>query len=443
MTITDQQAATKYTRYPSYKPSDINWLGDIPEEWQVKRLKYLSDFINGFAFDSESYAEDGIPVLRIGDIKEIIKPQNMKRVPKELAVGLERFLIEDEDILLALTGATIGKTAVFNSPESTLLNQRVAIIRTHRIAQKFLAYFIGSTIFKKYIDYLCYGGAQENIGRGDIGSIFVPFAEIDEQCAIADFLDKKTRLIDNVIAKKQKLIKLLKEKRQGVITHTVTKGLDSKAKMKPSGNDWLGDIPEDWEFKRTKYLGDPLIGLTYSPDDVVNEDEGILVLRSSNVQNGRIDLTDNVYVSKAIPEKLWVKPGDILICSRNGNVKLIGKNALIDDTLQNSTFGAFMAVFRSKNPEYIHYFFNSTLFTSQSGMFATSTINQLTNSMLKNMELPVPPEDTQLAIVKFLNTETAKIDSIVTKVKSQIWKLREYRQTLITNAVTGEIRVTE
>ncbi|QBG35956.1 restriction endonuclease subunit S [Litorilituus sediminis] len=211
---------------------------------------------------------------------------------------------------------------------------------------------------------------------------------------------------------------------------------------KPSTIDWLEEIPSQWKTTRLKYLGNAIIGLTYSPDEVVEKEseDATLVLRSSNVQNGKISLLDNVYVSKDIPEKLRTKKDDILICSRNGSRALIGKNARIDESSANMTFGAFMTIFRSKYNEYLSHVFNSKLFEYQSGSFLTSTINQLTTGNLNSFEIPFPPEDELEPINNFLNHETAKIDKLISKQEKLIELLKEKRQAVISHAVTKGLR---
>ena len=190
-------------------------------------------------------------------------------------------------------------------------------------------------------------------------------------------------------------------------------------------------------------LGEALIGLTYSPRDIVNEGEGILVLRASNIYGGQLVYTDNVFVQCFVPERLITQKGDILICSRSGSRALIGKNARIDSLSSGATFGAFMTVFRSPHNDYIHHVFNSKLFDYQSGAFITSTINQLTLGILKNFKIAWPPLSEQRAIADFLNRETAKLDSLVAKVHEAIELLREKRTALISAAVTGQIDVRE
>ncbi|MFT5700281.1 MAG: type I restriction enzyme S subunit [Desulforhopalus sp.] len=199
---------------------------------------------------------------------------------------------------------------------------------------------------------------------------------------------------------------------------------------------WLNRIPDHWQIKRLKYLGDAIIGLTYSPNDVVEESKGVLVLRSSNIQNKKLTYEDNVYVDKRVSPKLVTQKGDILICARNGSRALIGKNAQIDDRSTGLTFGAFMSIFRGPLNDYLSQVFNSTLFEYQSGSFLTSTINQLTTGNLNNFEIPLPPEDERAQIANFLDHETAKIDTLIEKQQQLIALLKEKRQAVISHAVT-------
>lgn len=207
-------------------------------------------------------------------------------------------------------------------------------------------------------------------------------------------------------------------------------------KYKDSNIHWLGQIPANWDLKKLKFLGTAILGLTYSPEDIVQEDEGKLVLRSSNVQKGRIVYDDNVYVNTEVPAHLIVKKGDILICSRNGSRDLIGKNALISDTEKEQTFGAFMTIFRSKYGPFLRYVLDSNLFHSQLGRFLTSTINQLTVHTLNNFEIPFPPLNEQNAITAFLDKTVPEIDALIAKKEELLSKLSEKRTAMITHAVT-------
>jgi type I restriction enzyme S subunit len=192
---------------------------------------------------------------------------------------------------------------------------------------------------------------------------------------------------------------------------------------------------------RLKYLGEAIIGLTYSPSDIVEEGQGTLVFRSSNVQGGKIVFTDNVYVSSPIPEKLVTKQGDILICSRNGSRALIGKNATIDSQAEGLTFGAFMTIYRSRHNNYIGCVLNSPLFEFQAGAFMTSTINQLTIGVLNNFEIPMPPANERDKIANHIKKETANFDALTAEAQRAIDLLQERRTALISAAVTGQIDV--
>lgn len=220
------------------------------------------------------------------------------------------------------------------------------------------------------------------------------------------------------------------------------KAYPSYKEYKPSNVDWLGEIPEHWDVKKLKFLGTALIGLTYSPDDVVDENylgKKYLVLRSSNIQNNKIELSDTVFVTKEIPQELKVQKDDILICARNGSRLLVGKSARINSALPNTTFGAFMTVFRSKINPFLSFYFNSTQFQSQTTIFLTTTINQLTNHDLNEVWVSVPPLSEQQMIADFLDRETAKIDSLIQKRNDLIKLLQEKRSAVISHAVTKGI----
>jgi type I restriction enzyme, S subunit len=208
-------------------------------------------------------------------------------------------------------------------------------------------------------------------------------------------------------------------------------------KYKDSGVEWIKEIPEGWEVKRLKFLGKAIIGLTYDPSEIVDNQNGTLVLRASNIQDSSLSMKDCIYVEKNIPEKLRTKKDDILICSRNGSKRLIGKNIMLDEKLTNSTFGAFMTVFRSKYANFISKVLNSQIFKSQTGLYSTVTINQLTTSILNNIIIAFPKNELERKqISEFLETQTTQFDELIAKSKAQITLLEEKRQATINQAVT-------
>ena len=207
--------------------------------------------------------------------------------------------------------------------------------------------------------------------------------------------------------------------------------------MKESGIDWIGQIPEEWEVIKFKYLGDVKQGLTYSPSDIVDKDEGILVLRSGNIQNGILDFNNNVYVKTKVAESILLRKNDILITARNGSSALIGKNAIIDTDIK-ATFGAFMMVFRANKSLFAKFAFYlmNVSFNFYRTFFTTSTVNQLTAAIFNGIEVPLPSISEQQKIADFLDKKTAQLDKVKSLLEEQIQKLKDYRASLIYEVVT-------
>jgi len=265
---------------------------------------------------------------------------------------------------------------------------------------------------------------------------------LDEQKRISAFLDSKCADIDELLQEMATQRALLDERRSALITMSLSGVFSGNHDLVESGIPWIGHIPSHWEVMRLKHLGRASIGLTYSPTDVVEDpSEGTLVLRSGNIQNGRISLEDNVFVRTPVPSHLRTLEGDILICVRNGSVRLIGKSAVITDEMAGVTWGAFMSVFRSPMNQYLSWVLRSSIFSQQLGLFATSTINQLTNATLHNFQVPVPPEDERRSLVRALEDECGRIDDLEAELERSTALLNERKTAIITTAVTGQMEV--
>ncbi|TWU50062.1 Type-1 restriction enzyme EcoKI specificity protein [Candidatus Brocadiaceae bacterium B188] len=420
---------SKYKPYPSYKPTSIEWLGEIPEGWECRKTKFVSDFINGYAFDSELYVESGIPIIRIGDIAEEIDFGNVKRFHNKNLVGLDKFKVLKGDLLLALTGATIGKAFEYKSKELAYLNQRVGILRGKRLYQYFLKYFFYSYTVKETINYLCNGGAQENISKTQIGNIFIPLPPLPEQQTIAAFLDRETAKIDVLVEKEGKMIELLKEKRSALITKAVTKGLDPNVKLKPSGVECPDKKPTHWNVRKLKYsVSSKNIKIKNSnykvaleniesfsgkfiESEISFEGEGIS-FDSNSVLYGKL----RPYLCKVfLPNKAGICVSELLV--------LVPDNKISDK-------------------KFIFYYMLSYLFTNIiSGETFGTKMPRADWRIVGNFKLFLPPLPEQKAIASFLDRETTKIDKLIEKIGHQIELLKEYRQSLITSAVTGKIDV--
>lgn len=413
-------------KYDSYKDSGIEWLGMIPRDWKVVRLRYLCDISTGDK-DTINREDDGQYPFYV----------RSKKIERISTFGY------DEEAILTPGDGDICKIWHYVQGKFEC-HQRVYKLSKFKINGKFLYYYLMSN-FEKEVFKLSAKSTVDSLRRPMFQNFTVAFGSMSEQEAIAEFLDRKTYEIDTLIKKKKQLIALLKEERTAIINHVVTKGINPDVKYKHSGIDWIGEIPKHWEVKKLKYLGDAFGGLTYSPNDVVdNSDEGVLVLRSSNIQDGRLSLLDNVYVNLRISEKLTLRRGDILICSRNGSQRLIGKNICIDRDMEGNTFGAFMMIFRSAHWKFLKHFFNSSVFTSQSGLFLTVTINQLTSNMINNFYVAFPPSNTEQCIIAdYLEKKFSEIDSVINKIEKEIELMQEYKTALISEVVTGKVDIRE
>ena len=431
-------------RYERYKDSGIPWLGEVPEHWEVKRLKFLTNKIVDGAHFTPTYVNEGVHFLRVTDIQEKnIDMEKIKYIPLEEHQELiKRCNPQKGDLLLSKNGTIgISKKIDWNWEFSIFVS--LCLIKFNSlISSNYAKYFFDSNSLQEQIFGLIKKNTVINLHLDKIENFWFVLPSLKEQTAIAHYLDTKLGEIDALIDKQQTLLEKLAEQRTAVITHAVTKGLNPTAPMKNSGVEWLGDVPAHWDVKRLKFLGDIILGLTYSPENITNEDNGTLVLRSSNIQNGKLVYEDNVFVNSDIPKRMVTTDKDILICSRNGSRSLIGKCALIEKDGLNQTFGAFMTVYRTPYRKFVYYSLNSEIFKSQLGLFLTSTINQLTTQVLGNFNIAFPPLEEQSSITEYLDHETAKIDRLCETVNQTIGRLKEYRTALITQAVTGKIKVT-
>lgn len=272
-------------------------------------------------------------------------------------------------------------------------------------------------------------------------SVSIPKPDKNTQRKIADFLDRETARIDLLIEKKEKSFELVKQKRDATILDAVTLGVADDQDTQDTNISWAPKIPSNWIMKKLKFVGSATIGLTYSPDQLTNENLGIPVLRANNIQNGKITRENMVFVDTKVPNNLILNVGDILICSRNGSRSLIGKNGLITSEFEGMTFGVFNTVFRSKIGDYLYWAMQSPMFKHQSSSFLTSTINQLTTTTLMNLSVPIPPRDEQKKIISYLTEKERYFVSKTEKIEQSIKLLREYKAALITAAVTGQIDV--
>ena len=430
-------ASKEVKKYPSYRDSGNPWLGQMPEHWKVVRLQNIL----------RSTAErdrPALPLLSVVREKGVIlrdsedSEENHNVIPEDLR---NYKVVREGQFAMNKMKAWQGSYGV--SPYEGIVSPAYFTFSIAGVNGKFLHSALRS---REYVRFFTQASDGVRIGQWDLSpsrmrEIPVLVPPPDEQAAIVRYLDDTDQRIRDYVSAKERLIALLEEERQAVIHQAVTRGLNPNVRLEPSGVEWLGEVPEHWDVRRIRTLGQAIIGLTYSPQDMTDAEAGSLVLRASNISGGRVVDADNVYVRCEIPDKLLLTEGDILICSRSGSRNLIGKNARIDSESAGATFGAFMTILRGPNNDYLHQVFNSKLFEYQSGAFLTSTINQLTLGILNDMKIPFPPLEEREAILDHVKESTESLDAAIDRARRQIELMEEYRTRLIADVVTGQIDV--
>lgn len=400
------------------KDSGIEWIGEIPEDWEVVKIRHIA-FAESSGLSVDNLLDDG----------------NYEVYDANKLVGyLDNNPVKTNYISIIKDGAGVGRTRLMQQNTNVIGTMNYIIAKN--IDLNYLYYTLQVFDFEKYAT----GSTIPHIYFKDYANEYIALQDNKVQKDIVKHLDFEVDKIIKLVDKVNEQIENLEDYKKSIITEAVTKGLDKNVEMKDSGIEWIGEIPKHWNMLRIKNLGICRNGLTYSPSDTCDEKDGTLVLRSSNVQNGKIVLNNNVYVKKRIPDYLMVKNGDILICSRNGSKELIGKNAIINNI--DATFGAFMMIYRSKNPKLMYYVLNSNIFQYYLGTFFTSTINQLTNSNFENMKIVWCDDiNEQEQIVRYLDKKTKLIDDSIAIKQKQLDTLEEYKKSLIYEYVTGKKEV--
>lgn len=420
------------------KDSGIPWVGQIPADWDMHPLYYY-------------FGERNRP-NRLGKNNNLLSLSYGKIIKKDINTneGLlpasynSYNIIEPLDIVLRLTDLQNDKRSLrtgLSFERGIITSAYVTLKPVKQVSSVFFHYLLHAYDVSKVL-YNMGNGVRQSLNYDELSKLPLIEPPLAEQKKIADFLDKKCGEVDALAHNIQQQIDTLEQYKRAIITETVTKGLNPSAPMKDSGIPWIGQIPKHWEIIRFKNLGMARNGLTYTPRDTVDAG-GVLVLRASNIQNNALNLQDIVYVNKYIPHRLMLKSNDILICSRNGSAKLIGKNALIPKGL-TASFGAFMMVYRCRFPHYLRFILNSDVFMYNLSSFLTSTVNQLTTDNFLNIRFAYTQDlNEQKNIVLYLDDKCGKIDALIKTKQEQLAKLEEYKKAIIFECVTGKKPVPE
>ncbi len=438
----------KYKKYPSYKDSGIDWLGEIPSEWFNTKLKYHSFIYNGNSIsdnEKENYENldinNSIPYVSTKDIDSnflTINYDNGMRVP----ICNNKFKIaKKSSTLICIEGGSAGKKLALLNEKVCFVNKLACIDSYNGLDKRFSNYIVRSSIFN-YLFNLATTGLIPGVSINQLKDFEIILPSIKEQQQIANFLDKATAKIDTLIEKQTKQIELLKEKRQAVISHAVTKCINPNVPMKDSGVEWLGEIPEHWEVKKLKYIStvnDESLSENYSEDFEIN------YIDIGSVTTGSINKYEKMMYSTAPSRaKRIVKNGDILVSTVRTYLKAIAPISLKEDNFIVSTG---FAVIRSKNKiisDFMKYGLLSNYFID---LVEASSVGisypAINASDLITFKIAIPPLQEQQQIANYLDNKTSKIDTLIEKSNKSIELLKEKRTALISAAVTGKIDVRE
>lgn len=423
-------------KYEKYKDSGIEWVGEIPINWDKLKIGRTFHKIGSGTTPNtnrdEYYVNGNINWLNTGDLNDTYINDTNKKITKvalnEISTLRE---FEEDSIVIALYGATIGKLGHLKIKTST--NQACCVLSdSEKIKNRFLFYCLLTA--RDFIISKSYGGGQPNISQELIKQLYLPAPSLSEQTQISRYLDHQTAIIDSLIAKKEKLVALLKEQRQAIINEAVTKGLNPKAKMKDSGIEWLGEVPEDWEVVKLKYL----VSIN-SNEETSNQNSEVFKVALENIESetGRYleSSTENQFEGVG---NNFVK-GDVLFNKLRpylSKVYLANCNGLSVGELlvlsPNSQINSEFLFYRLLSPSFIEVVNSSTY---------GAKMPRANWNFIGNLPIPVPNILVQVIITKRLNEYLSKHDRILELSINQIGKLKEYRQSIISEAVTGKVDV--
>ena len=438
MTDRAETRPQRFRPYPEYRDSGVDWLGDIPERWEVMRLSWLTKCLDGnrIPLNSEERGrmQGDYPYYGANSILDYV----------------DQWLFDEELVLLGEDGAPFfdrSRPVAFRVTGKIWVNNHAHVLRPQAtIDAEFLAYALNSVDYRAFID----GSTRDKLTQGDMRGIPIQCPGMKEQRAIADFLDRETAEIDSLIAKKERLIELLQEKRTALITRAVTRGLDPNVPMKDSGVEWLGEIPAHWE---TLALGLVTISRCDGPfgSGLKSEhysESGIRVVRLQNIGWAEFIDLDAAYLDEAYARRLGdhsVKGEDILVAGLGDNGHPVGRACVAPVEIEPAMVKADCFRFRLDRqqilPRYAAFQLSATA-SAVAGCHATgATRTRMNLTTSASRKIALPPLREQGAIAVFLDRETAKIDALVAKVRKAIDHLGEFRAALISAAVTGTIDV--
>ena len=450
-----------FSPYQKYKPSGVEWLGDVPEHWEVRRLKHLArhPIVNGVG-EAALYDEKEWPrYIRITDIAG----------PRELHVGTFRSLppgtaakapVELNDILFAAVGATFGKSYFHTRTDNSTACFAGYLVRLSaddtQLVPEFAAYWTESRSYWSLVSSRVIKATIENFSAAKYRNLSIPLPTLREQATIVDYLNRETAKIDALIVRNEVLVEHLEEQRGALISRAVTRGLppdesrragiDPYPKLKPSGVEWLGDVPDHWKVESLGAFGHFFKGSGGTRSD--RSTTGVRCIRYGDIYT-LYDChfrTSSGFVSKQESSNYTqIRYGDVLFAGSGETIDEIGKS-VANLVREHTCCGGDVIVFRPApgvlDPVFSGYALDCTHASWQKSCMGRGvTVMHIYASELKHLIIPLPVRQEQEAIGAFLDRETAKIDKATTLARQETDLLREYRTRLISDVVTGKVDV--
>ena len=378
----------------------------LPEGWETSTVGAHTEVLTGFAFKSEDYISsvDGMKLLRGDNVGQgRLRWRDVKRYPQSQAANLARYELQAGDFVIAMdrtwipAGVKISEVRPHDLP--CLLVQRVARLRTKpSLRQDLLRQFFAGHRFEQFVKGVQTETAVPHISPNDVKSFEIALPPLPEQRKIAEILSTW----DAAIGVQERLIANAKRQKKALMQTLLPTGAQPPKKRLPG-------FSGDWREIKLRELGRCYNGVTYAPADVIDGD-GLLILRSSNVQNGRLDFADKVFVKPNVKTSCLTREGDILICVRNGSRNLIGKTARITSDATGHAHGAFMSLFRSTEPDFAYHLFKSHAYEQQVKRNLGATINSINTSDLHDFRFMVPPKPERARIAEILSANDCEIE---------------------------------
>ncbi|EAI3338385.1 restriction endonuclease subunit S [Campylobacter upsaliensis] len=435
----------KHTQSPyesskvSYKPSGIKWLGEIPQSWEIKPLQAIFNQRN----EQNNNLEFQTILSLVKDVG-VIPYEEKGNVGNKAKDDLQGYKIARvNDLVLNKMNAVIGSLGVSKYDGLVSPIYLVLYIENPNYLIAYYSYLFQTKSIQKFLRKFAYGimEIRESIDYLEFKKMFLPTPPLQEQKEIAEFLDSKCEKIQNYIDKKQKLITLLQEKKQALINEVVTKGLNPNIEFKNSGIAYLGLIPHHWEVKKLKYVGKVVLGKMLCNEHQKGYSH-CYYLKSKNLQwlNVEVSQIEKMWFSEYEKSLYRIKKDDLLV-SEGGEVgkTCIWNNELAECYIQNSVHKITLNKFNNAK-FFLYLFFTYGKLGVFDSVVSRVSIAHLVLEKLVNVDMVVPPLQEQKQIANFLDEKCEKINSAIEKTKRQIALIKEYKNTLINEAVCGRIR---